>query len=463
MENGRHRVFNFKLSNLDPNEINEKLKEVFEKLNCAAKVNLALGFILRNLDTDEYRYFYAHENNTFFEKSHLLCTKGDLVSLQDRVEKMDLVETCAQERENTKWRFALTTNVTIFCALLKNIPMGCIDAVHPEQLLRRPDVNCLVSNSYGETYETNAANLFSAFVLESGHDEINFKGVSIDHLVFVENAIKHNIFIYDTDREEGEFVGELARKSVEMYEKDINLLRYNNHICYVDDINTFFKQFRCPICDSFIKHPSNFSRHLKSCKDRVQHNYPKTVYSLRETLFDKLDVLGISYNDDQKLFKSLAIFDFKSICVPTEELKGTNVTTWIGKYEPISVSISSNLIEEPVFLCDKDPKNLIVSFVEALEELVNKRKTEMQTKFASIQEIINSRVKTIFQKLNERKGRTTPAFDFEDECIEVESEADMSTQFLQMQKNLFFWTCNNTLSVISTHYLYLGSTVESTI
>ena len=68
-----------------------------------------------------------------------------------------------------------------------------------------------------------------------------------------------------------------------------------------------------------------------------------------------------------------------------------------------------------MFLCDKDPKNLIVSFVEALEELANKSKTEMQTKFASIQEIINSRVKAVFEKLNERKGHTTPAFDFEDE------------------------------------------------
>ena len=51
MENGRHQVFNFKLSRLDPHEINKKLKEAFEKVNCAAKVNLALGFILRNVDT----------------------------------------------------------------------------------------------------------------------------------------------------------------------------------------------------------------------------------------------------------------------------------------------------------------------------------------------------------------------------------------------------------------------------
>ena len=112
--------------------------------------------------------------------------------------------------------------------------MGCIDAVIPEQLLRRPDVNCLVSNGYGETYkdyrclfraiavhlygsselETNAANLFSAFLRESGHDAINFRGVSTDHLLFVKNAIKHNIFIYDIDIEKGEFVGERARRSV---------------------------------------------------------------------------------------------------------------------------------------------------------------------------------------------------------------------------------------------------------
>ena len=68
-------MFNFKLSKLNPNEIKEKLKEIFEKLNCAAKVNLALGFIFRNVDTGEYRYFYTHENKTYFEKSHLLCSK----------------------------------------------------------------------------------------------------------------------------------------------------------------------------------------------------------------------------------------------------------------------------------------------------------------------------------------------------------------------------------------------------
>ena len=126
----------------------------------------------------------------------------------------------------------------------------------------------------------------------------------MDHLVFVENAIKHNIFIFDIDIEDGNFVDELARRSIEMYENNINLLRYYNHICYVDDINTFFNRFRCPNCDTFIKRSGNFHRHVKSCEDRIQHIYQKSVYTLRETLFDKLDRFGIGYEEEQKMIKN---------------------------------------------------------------------------------------------------------------------------------------------------------------
>ena len=123
--------------------------------------------------------------------------------------------------------------------------MGCLDVFIPEQLLRRSDVNCLATNGYGETYkdylclfravavhmygsaelERNAAKFLGDFLLESGHDVIKLRGVSMDHIVFVENVIKHNIFIYDIDIEDGDFVGELARRNIEMYENSTNQLR----------------------------------------------------------------------------------------------------------------------------------------------------------------------------------------------------------------------------------------------
>ena len=156
---------------------------------------------------------------------------------------------------------------------------------------------------------------------------------------------------------------------------------------------------------------------------------------MRETLFDNFDGFGISDNDDRKLFKNLAILDFESICVHSEQLKDTNTSTWIGKHEPISVFISSNLIDEPLFLCDKDPKALIISFVEAIEVLANKSKTEMRTKFSSIEAIIRARVNAIREDLNKRKDRNASASECEDKGTEEDDEADMSTQFLQIQKN----------------------------
>ena len=82
----------------------------------------------------------------------------------------------------------------------------------------------------------------------------------------------------------------------------------------------------------------------------MKHIYPKNVYDLRETLFEKLEGFSLPVSEDNKLFNNLAIFDFESICVPTEELKEMQTTTWIGKHVLISVSISSNLIDEPTFL-----------------------------------------------------------------------------------------------------------------
>ena len=57
MKNGRHEVFNSQMSNLDPKVINEKLEEVFNKLDSAAKINTALGFVLQNIEAGKHRYF----------------------------------------------------------------------------------------------------------------------------------------------------------------------------------------------------------------------------------------------------------------------------------------------------------------------------------------------------------------------------------------------------------------------
>ena len=90
----------------------------FNNLKCAAKVNLAFGFILQNIEDGGFRYFYEHENNTLLDRSNLLCTNDDLAKLKYFLNKTDVIESCSRERINTKWRFYKLTNLTVFAALL---------------------------------------------------------------------------------------------------------------------------------------------------------------------------------------------------------------------------------------------------------------------------------------------------------------------------------------------------------
>ena len=55
LQKGRHSVLNFVVNNLRAQVIEEKLDHVLDKLKCAAKLNLALGFILKNIEDGKFR------------------------------------------------------------------------------------------------------------------------------------------------------------------------------------------------------------------------------------------------------------------------------------------------------------------------------------------------------------------------------------------------------------------------
>ena len=135
----------------------------------------------------------------------------------------------------------------------------------------------------------------------------------------------------------------------------------------------------------FFNHSSHFNRHLKTCKEPVEKIYPRGAYSLRETLFEKLDNFSIAYPEDYTLFRNFVVFDFEAICVQSVEANNTVTTSWIGTHVPVSVSISTNLLDESVFLCENDPNRLIISFVAQLETLAAKNKADLRPKFLEVE------------------------------------------------------------------------------
>ena len=267
------------------------------------------------------RYFYAHENNTVMERAKLVCTQADMSNLKYRMEKMDIVDICTPERSNTKWKFYKLTNLTIFASLLKDVPMGCKDTVLHEPLLRNCNLNCLTFERNtrqpyndnlclfralalhlhgNEKLEEETSKTFNLFQNNCGEgDPSKFQGVHMTDIPKMEEMLHLIIFLYDFDFVDGELIGELCRRSIQKYERSVKLLRYNNHICYVKNINALFKAFRSTTCGTFFSKTVNLERHLVTCSDRVKHIYPKNVYELRKTLFGKLDAFNIPYRNEK--------------------------------------------------------------------------------------------------------------------------------------------------------------------
>ena len=77
-DRARHKVINYAVQTLNETIVNDKLDQLLNNLKCAAKVNLAFGFILENMEDGGFRYFYAHENNMLLDRSKLVCTHDDL-------------------------------------------------------------------------------------------------------------------------------------------------------------------------------------------------------------------------------------------------------------------------------------------------------------------------------------------------------------------------------------------------
>ena len=228
---------------------------------------------------------------------------------------------------NTKWRFYKLTNWTVFAALLKDVPMGYKDTVLPKPLLQNHTINCLTSEeSTRQPYNDNLC-LFRAFALhlhgtqrlEEGISKLfnlfikkmnglspnQFQGVHMNEIPVVEDLLTLNILLYEIDIVDGNIIRELARRSVQKYDNSVRLLRYNNHICYLSNINAAFQSFRCPNCDTFFSRAFNLEQNLTTCSELVKKINPKNAYQIPETLSDTLDSFGIEYTSQQKLFKIL--------------------------------------------------------------------------------------------------------------------------------------------------------------
>ena len=130
---------------------------------------------------------------------------------------------------NTKWRFYKLTNLTVFAALLKDVHMGCKNAVLPEPLPINRTINCLTFEENtrqpyndnlclfralalhlqgNQRLEEETSKLFNLFVNKmDGLSPNQFQGIHMNDIPTAEDLLTLNILLYDVEIVDGNIVG----------------------------------------------------------------------------------------------------------------------------------------------------------------------------------------------------------------------------------------------------------------
>ena len=184
-----------------------------------------------------------------------------------------------------------------------------------------------------------------------------------------------------------------------------------------------FKSVCSPKCDIFFERISTRQRNLPTCNELIRNIFPKTFYQFQETLSDNLVAFDIQIAKDKFPFHNFAGFQFESICVKTSLLIDTETTTWVGNCEPISVSISSNLLGQSVFICDSEPHSLVSVFVTSLETYAEESISEMNLTFHEIATTTKKKIECAISTINKRSRHISSIISIERQSV-VEANDD---------------------------------------
>ena len=98
----------------------------------------------------------------------------------------------------------------------------------------------------------------------------------------VGDTVEADIFLYDIDIVDRFKIRELTRKTVGIHSSTVRLICYNSHVCYVSNINTSFKAYRCPLCDEFVKRAQHLEQQLTTCRKKVKTFFHKTCFNCKK-------------------------------------------------------------------------------------------------------------------------------------------------------------------------------------
>ena len=382
-------LFNFYYSDDVCNLIGRIAKTIMKKQENRFKINYGFGFVLKNIETGEFRYYHASNNSLMLDAAVLISNEAELNEFLAQIADEDFLDSVS--RPDTKWRLYQITNLLFFVNHLKQAPLGAPLPLPNFVKYNRGLINvsgddnqcffrCLAVFKGADRLDckTKTRELFAQYAMN--FDVHNFNGIAIEDLIPIEDLFKVNVSIYQLNEESAR----LVYRSRGLYQETMVLNKYQNHLSLITDFEKYCAVYRCMSCDKLHYGRVHFLRHCKTCKVVTRQTYPGGIFKAKETIFDKLAMIGINVPPNDRHFPYYACFDFESLFNKQNLPQNAQQLSYEARHVPLSFGVASNVpgfTEGVCHVSSGDENELVAKLVDYLEGVADASYEILKQKF----------------------------------------------------------------------------------
>ena len=116
-ENREGAVYNFPTNDLrgGVQELREQLEDIYNRESNAFRLNIAVGMILRDIETGDERYFIPLDNEMLFQpRNETISNRRDLNRVLDRLRRLDVREYVNNRKPKSSLKPQFVTNLEYY-------------------------------------------------------------------------------------------------------------------------------------------------------------------------------------------------------------------------------------------------------------------------------------------------------------------------------------------------------------
>ena len=417
--------FNFRVQNGDHVYENLPLKNIFYYYKSHFRVAVSPGWIMEDIETGEFRYWWSSTTNMkVLESPNLITTFTDFLKFLDKLKSIDLYERL--ERPSYKWQIRMITNLTFDIFKFENfenirhIPIhghflcGCKipDRVKlKKSLVSFSEYNdslcffrCLAYSTKKslrkDRLERETRQLYNIFC--DNFDPTTH--VTLDLIPKLEELYKVCISIHEHE-ENGGAMTIYHHPNIYNYPELLLDLSFcpnsehnsSAHFSYIANWGLYSNLgYICDQCGMVFKRKHHLKTHkVNSCRTSTKEVYIGQVFSPSKSIFSTLESHYDIKLREMPANSFFAIFDFEAALFPEKDVK---VKTEYNKvHVPISFSIFSNVpgYDQTPFtkVSDGDTNKLMQHFVGYLINISNAAYKILKAKYKYIYEYVEQQVR----------------------------------------------------------------------